>query len=133
MISANLYEGLPAEERKLWHSHVYEVKSGMLVLPNPHMPEAAWEPVEMKEVEKVITLYGKVYQLWQTDRGDELPLGEPQLMTSLTQDGQLDEKELEARDAKFGIDFRKKREARLVMTSPEIHCDADQAWKQGGM
>jgi hypothetical protein len=31
MIKPHLYEKLDAEERKLWHSHVYEVKSGMLV------------------------------------------------------------------------------------------------------
>ncbi|PHH64264.1 hypothetical protein CDD81_4748 [Ophiocordyceps australis] len=133
MITTNLYESLPAEERKLWHSHVYEVKSGMLIMPNPHVPEAAWQPAETSAMEQVVRLYGKVYHLWQTDRGDKLPLGEPQLMTSLTQDGQLDEKELETRDAKFGVDFRKKREARRGIATPEIHPDADQAWKTKGV
>jgi hypothetical protein len=33
MITPVLYETLSQEERRLWHSHVYEVKSGMLIMP----------------------------------------------------------------------------------------------------
>ena len=33
MISKRVYESLDPEERKLWHSHVFEVKSGMLIMP----------------------------------------------------------------------------------------------------
>ena len=43
MIKPHLYEGLDAEERALWHSHVFEVKSGMLIMPTPKgMPNSAW-------------------------------------------------------------------------------------------
>ena len=28
MISRRLYEGLPEDEKKYWHSHVYEVRGG---------------------------------------------------------------------------------------------------------
>lgn len=35
MISPRVYETLPKEERQLWHSHQYEIKSGMLVMPAP--------------------------------------------------------------------------------------------------
>lgn len=35
MISPRLFEALPSSERQNWHSHVYEVKSGMLVMPAP--------------------------------------------------------------------------------------------------
>jgi hypothetical protein len=34
IISRRLYEGLPPEEKPFWHSHVYEVTSGMLYCPN---------------------------------------------------------------------------------------------------
>ena len=52
MISPKLYETLDAEEQKLWHSHVFEVKSGMLIMPRPTgVPEAAWEVAENKEME----------------------------------------------------------------------------------
>ncbi len=76
MISSSLYETLDAEERKLWHSHVFEVKSGMLILPGPGgLARPAWEQAETKEMEEVISLYGKTYHFWQVDKGDKLPLG----------------------------------------------------------
>ncbi|KAL0061767.1 hypothetical protein AAF712_011370 [Marasmius tenuissimus] len=77
MITPKLYATLPQEERRYWHSHVFEVKSGMLIMPQPlPIPTSAWEAAETKEMEMVIELYGKVFHLWQTDRGDKLPLGE---------------------------------------------------------
>lgn len=135
MITPKLYEGLPAEERRLWHSHVYEVKSGMLTMPGPTAPglQQAWEAAETQEMRHVIGLYGKVYHLWQTDRGDALPLGEPKLMTSFTADGQLDfEKVVGDRDRRFGTDWRRKKELRKDIEAPGIYEDADVAWKTKG-
>ncbi|KAJ8073369.1 hypothetical protein PM082_011643 [Marasmius tenuissimus] len=132
MITPKLYATLPQEERRYWHSHVFEVKSGMLIMPQPlPIPTSAWEAAETKEMEMVIELYGKVFHLWQTDRGDKLPLGEPQLMTSFTGEGQFDfEKEVGKRDERFGTDYRRKREARKGLEEPKIHPDADQAWNK---
>lgn len=132
MIKPHLYEALEPEERRLWHSHVFEVKSGMLIMPAPAaVPNAAWEIAENKEMEEVVHLYGKVYHLWQTDRGDRLPLGEPQLMTSFTSAGQFDmEKVVGERDQRFGVDSRKKAEKRAYIEEPGIHPDADHAWTQ---
>lgn len=147
MITPKLYDTLPKEERKLWHSHVYEVKSGMLIMPNRAVPEPAWEIAENMEMDQVVHLYGKVYHLWQTDRGDTLPLGPPKLMTSFTADGQLDFKHVMDRDRRFGVDYKQKREARKDIPIPVIHegelsqsvacrtevancvIDVDQAWK----
>jgi len=135
MISPRLYETLPQEERKLWHSHVYEVKSGMLVMPQPSVlvPQAAWDKAETEVMKEVITLYGKVYHLWQVDRGDELPLGEPQLMTSVTAEGQVPglERLMDERDQRLrGCDWRRKREVRAGLEEPKIHEDADSTWKK---
>lgn len=131
MIKPHLYEKLDAEERKLWHSHVYEVKSGMLIMPVPRaVPDSVWEVAENKEMEEVVVLYGKVFHLWQTDRGDELPLGTPQLMTSFTREGQLDGERLRERDARFGVDSGRKKAVREYIPEPEIHPDADSAWKR---
>ena len=121
MITPKLYETLPQEERKYWHSHVFEVKSGMLVMPQGILPEAAWQAAENKEMEQVVELYGKVYHLWQIDRGDKLPMGEPQLMTSYTGDGQLDFEEVKKRDKKFGIDYEKTKEGRKDIKDPKLH------------
>ncbi|KAF3343942.1 hypothetical protein VdG2_08000 [Verticillium dahliae VDG2] len=110
MISPTLYETLEAEERKLWHSHVYEVKSGMLIMPQPTLPDAAWELAENKEMEEV-----------------------PELMTSFTAPGQFDfEKFVGDRDQRFQSDYKRKEKAREGIKSPKVHPDADQAWKTQG-
>lgn len=126
MITPKLYETLPQEERRYWHTHVFEVKSGMLIMPKPTgvMPQAVWERAERTEMEQVVTLYGKIYHLWQVDRGDKLPMGEPQLMTSFTEEGQFKdmEKVLDERDKRFpGADWRAKRESRKDIEVPEMH------------
>ncbi|KAM0158957.1 hypothetical protein ACHAPG_003896 [Botrytis cinerea] len=130
MITRRLYEKLDEEERKLWHSHDYEVKSGMLILPNPTVPDAVWTVAETEEMKEVIGLYGKTFHFWQTDRGDELPLGMPVLMGSFTRDDQVPWDKVKERDERFGVDTEKKREARKGIESVDIHEDADQVWKK---
>lgn len=133
MITPKLYATLDTDERRLWHSHVFEVKSGMLIMPQPSplVPQAAWEKAETAEMEDVIHLYGKVYHLWQVDQGHKLPLGEPQLMTSVAAEGQMPdfEKAVGERDKKFGTDWKRKKEIRAYIEEPEIHADADATWK----
>ena len=71
MIPKSKYLTLDAEEQKLWHSHEYEVKSGMLVLPNPqthrHSQKARdnWEKLETEAMKEVVGLYGKTWHFWQ--------------------------------------------------------------------
>jgi hypothetical protein len=135
MITPKLYNTLDAEEQKLWHSHVFEVKSGMLIMPKPTaIPEAAWEVAENKEMEEVIHLYGKIYHLWQTDRGDKLPLGPPQLMTSYTAADQMPnfEQRMKDRDERFGTSSERKKGVREYIKEPEIHENADATWAKGG-
>ena len=86
IVSAKIFESLPADEKKFWHSHNYEVKSGALTAPGA--PEAA----EKDLMKVLIGTYGKTWHTWQVDRGDKLPLGIPQLMMAFTKDGQLDPK-----------------------------------------
>ena len=132
MITPRLYEKLDADERKLWHSHVFEVKSGMLIMPTPTgVPDAVWEKAENAEMEEVIHLYGKVYNLWQVDRGDLLPLGEPQLMTSFIARDQFDfDRVVGERDRRFGVDAKKKAKGREYISEPVVHPDADARWKK---
>ena len=108
----------------------------MLIMPKAAaVPEAAWEIAENKDMEEVIHLYGKIYHLWQTDRGDKLPLGPPQLMTSYTAADQMPdfEKRLKDRDARFGTDSARKKQVREYIAQPEIHPNADATWAKGGM
>ncbi|MCJ1393556.1 hypothetical protein MMC18_006431 [Xylographa bjoerkii] len=134
MVTPRIFAALPADERRLWHSHVFEVKSGMLIMPQPTLvPRAAWERAETKEMEQVVGLYGKTYHLWQVDRGDVVPMGAPELMMSFTGEEQLKEKAhlLKDRDEKFKNDTGHKREIRKGIVEPEIEADADQVWKKG--
>ena len=124
MISAALYATLDATERRLWHSHAFEVKSGMLIMPGPSLlPTAVWETAETKEMEQVVGLYGKTYHFWQVDRGDKLPLGEAQLMMSFTDNEQFPHfaEVVGERDRRYGVDYVQKREKRTGIAEPEIH------------
>lgn len=38
IISERLFQQLPLEEKKLWHSHQYEIKSGTLIAPGLPAP-----------------------------------------------------------------------------------------------
>lgn len=105
----------------------------MLIMPQPSMavPTAAWEVAETKEMEDVVELYGKVFHLWQVDKGHKIPLGEPKLMTSFTKAEQMPdfEKIIGERDARFGSDWKRNQEIRAHIKEPQIHPDADATWK----
>ena len=98
IISEAQFNALPAAEKKLWHSHRYEVMSGQLVAPGVTAPE------EHALMQDLVNTYGKTWQLWQSDRGDELPLGLPQLMMGFTADGQVDPALVASRDHDLHID-----------------------------
>lgn len=130
MISPKVYETLDSEERKLWHSHAFEVKSGMLIMPSPistsgiPVPTALWEQAENVEMREVIGWYGKTFHFWQIDRGDKLPLGMPKLMGSFTEKESFPphfEQALEDRDKRYGTDCRHKAEIRKDIPVPELH------------
>ncbi|KAI4163439.1 MAG: hypothetical protein LQ342_002946 [Letrouitia transgressa] len=134
MISATLYKTLDSSERKLWHSHVFEVKSGMLIMPGPNgLPTGLWEEAETKEMEEVVGLYGKTFHFWQIDRGDKLPLGQPQLMMSYTDEEQCPgfTELVGERDSRFKISSEQKEKKRGYIGEPEVHQDADSMWKKG--
>jgi hypothetical protein len=92
IVSARLFEGLPEEEKRYWHSHQFEIKSGQLTAPG--IPQ----PVEHELMKKLVNTYGKTWHTWQYDRYPDLPLGVPQLMMGFTQPGQVHESLLKERE-----------------------------------
>ena len=124
IISERLFRDLPDEEKKLWHSHDYEVKSGTLVAPG--LPSVA----EKQLMEQVVSTYGKTWHTWHTDRDKELPYGIPALMMGFTADGQLDPALIKARDERFGIDTAASRRNRASIPTPRVDALAN-AWEQG--
>lgn len=134
MIPKARYEALDPEEQKYWHSHEFEVKSGMLVLPYPESHQHnkdKWDELETQAMEEVVNLYGKLYHFWQVDKGDELPLGPPTLMGSLTEFKQLDvDQAMKQRNQEQSIDQKKKRELREHIPLPGIPPNSDSWWKE---
>jgi hypothetical protein len=124
IVSRKVFETLPAEEKKLWHSHVYEVKSGTLVAPG--IPQAA----EHEFMEKMIGTYGKTWHTWHTDQQRSLPTGYPMLMMGFTEDGQLNPQLAAERDKRFGISSAEKKKNRADIPAPAIDPGAD-SWKKG--
>lgn len=120
IISERLFKTLPAEEKKLWHSHQYEVKSGSLIAPG--LPAAADKPL----MSRIVNTYGKTWHTWHTDRDKTLPLGIPALMMGFTGEGQLDPALLADRDRRLDVntqDIKRERqdlEARPVVKGTDV-------------
>ena len=125
IVSEKLFRGLPEAEKKLWHSHQYEVKSGALIAPG--IPQIA----EHELMEKLVSTYGKTWHTWHTDNAaNALPLGHPMLMMGFTADGQLRPELLAARDQRFEISTQEKRQNRADIAAPPVQPGAN-AWEKG--
>jgi hypothetical protein len=124
IVTARLFRTLPAEEKKLWHSHRFEVKSGQLVAPE--LGGAA----EKALMADLLGTYGKTWQTWQVDHGDKVPLGIPQLLMAFTADGQVDPALVAARDQEAGISTAAKKAARADLPAGPVEPGAD-AWQRG--
>ncbi|XP_047966170.1 oil body-associated protein 2C [Salvia hispanica] len=128
IVSDTIFESLPPDEQKLWHSHAYEIKSGLWV--NPRIPEMVVKP-ELKNLAKT---YGKFWCTWQTDRGDKLPMGPPTLMMSPqgVSMGLVNPDLVAARDTRYNISTAAMKSGRAELAEPEwINPQADY-WKQHG-
>lgn len=117
------FRALPEDEKRLWHSHHYEVKSGQLIAPG--IPELA----EHAYFEDLVTTYGKTFHNWQVDR-DDFPYGIPQLMMGFTADEQVDGAMLEARDRRLGVSSSRRRHDRADILTPELVPGANM-WESG--
>jgi hypothetical protein len=124
IISERLFKTLPAEEKKLWHSHHYEVKSGELIAPG--IPELA----EHELMEKLVSTYGKTIHTWHTDQDRTLPIGSPMIMMGFTKDGQINPALVSARDKRFKVSMAEKRKNRQDIPTPKTDLLAN-AWEKG--
>ncbi|XP_010518830.1 PREDICTED: oil body-associated protein 2A isoform X2 [Tarenaya hassleriana] len=128
MVSEKLFNTLPPEEQKLWHSHQYEVQTGLLV--TPRVPEL----VAMPELQNIAKTYGKFWCTWQIDRGDRLPLGPPALMMS-PQDvnmGRIKPELVKKRDDAYGISTESILTTRGSITGPEVKNPNADYWVEHG-
>lgn len=123
IVSEQRFRELPDEEKKLWHSHHYEVSSGVLVAPG--IPELA----ERSYFTDLISTYGKTFHTWQYDLHD-FPYGVPQLMMAFTGDGQARESLVQDRDFRLGVSTPDLRRRRAGIPTPELVPGAN-SWESG--
>ncbi|MFC0410585.1 OBAP family protein [Roseomonas elaeocarpi] len=124
IVSEKVFRSLPEDEKKLWHSHDYEVRSGELVAPG--LPDIA-EHALMKDL---VTTYGKTWHTWQIDRDPAFPMGIPQLMMGFTADGQITQGMLDDRDKRFDLSFMAQRKNREDIAAPQPVAGAN-TWQSG--
>jgi hypothetical protein len=123
IISGERFRALPDDEKRLWHSHHFEVKSGELIAPG--VPDRA----EHAYVEDLVSTYGKTFHTWQYDR-DDFPYGIPQLMMALTADDQINQDLVHARDRRLSVSYEHKRQNRADIPMPEVAPGAN-PWESG--
>ena len=123
IISARLFGGLPDEEKRYWHSHQFEVKSGQLTAPG--IPE----PVEHEIMKKLVNTYGKTWHTWQYDRHGDLPLGVPQLMMGFTQLGQAQESLVKEVEKEIDYTVEERMKDRQDIEAPAVLVGAN-GWEQ---
>lgn len=125
IISEALFNGLPADEKKYWHPHNYEILSGQLA--GPGLPDVA----EKALMKGKMNSYGKTWHFWNTDtpqrKGDPLPFGDPALAWSFNRDGEARPGLVESRDKAMKIDSAKTRSRRAELQQlahPQTGVDA---------
>ena len=124
IISERLFHQLPEEEKPLWHSHAYEIKSGQL-----RMPEFSREE-ETDLMRTLQTTYGKTWHTWDTALDRRAPLGIPKLMMAFTDDGQIHPALLAERDRLLNLSTREAQAHRGDFPEIQGASGAD-AWRNG--
>nr|ODN90123.1 hypothetical protein L203_02046 [Cryptococcus depauperatus CBS 7841] len=137
LIPEDKFMQLPEDEKKYWHSHKYEVDSGMLVMGTKSLvPNAVSDLAERPAMLELHRTYGKTTHTWFIDKYPDIPLGAPQIMMAYTDDSQVDKALLQKRDDEMGIDTAAKRKVRHGYLKKEDlerppADGADQLWVKG--
>ncbi|KAH9856952.1 DUF1264-domain-containing protein [Lenzites betulinus] len=134
IVTEKVFTSLPQEEKKYWHSHKYEVESGLLQIATKSLvPALATDVAEQPAMLELQKTYGKTIHTWAIDTSPELPLGPPQLMMAYTADGQgPPEALIKARDAQWGQDTTVKRQTRTGYLPPYQKADGADEWEKTG-
>ena len=76
LVSADVFNKMPADEKGYWHDHKYEVDAGLL----KSLTQTGEE--EKATLAKVRTLYGKIFHTWSS--GKTYPQGPARLFWAVT-------------------------------------------------
>ncbi|KNF04146.1 hypothetical protein PSTG_02849 [Puccinia striiformis f. sp. tritici PST-78] len=135
LISEDKFNSLPTEEKQYWHSHKYEVESGVLI--QMHASGIEGRVPENKEREMMTGIrktFGKVIHTWNVDQNPDLPLGAPSLMMSYTNPEMVDWELVKKRDQEYDVNTIERSKVRSTYLDLEYpkNEEADQWMKSGG-
>ncbi|KIK61730.1 hypothetical protein GYMLUDRAFT_243410 [Collybiopsis luxurians FD-317 M1] len=128
IISEKVFKTLDDEEKKLWHSHKYEIESGILtMIAKQGIPGGIDSALEMPALKDLHTTYGKTWHFWQIDKGHTLPLGLPNLMKSFNGPDDVKPEWIKEHEDRVGIKVQDKAEyrAKHLNTSYQVLEGAD--------
>ncbi|KZT29766.1 DUF1264-domain-containing protein [Neolentinus lepideus HHB14362 ss-1] len=133
VVSEKIFSSLPPEEKKYWHSHKYEVESGLLqIQAKGAVPGVVTDVAEQPAMLELQKTYGKTIHTWAIDETPELPLGPPNLMMAYTADGQIPPELVKQRDQKWGMDTEAKRQLRAGYLPEYQPLDGADDWQSTG-
>ncbi|KAJ3562706.1 hypothetical protein NP233_g9407 [Leucocoprinus birnbaumii] len=123
----------PVGEKKYWHSHKYEIESGLLQLQAKGViPGAVVNIAEQPAMLELHKTYGKTIHTWAVDISPDLPLGPPSLMASYTSDEQVPVTMVAERDSRLGVSTEAQKKHRQgYLPVFEKHREADE-WEKSG-
>lgn len=112
IISENLFNSLPPEEKQFWHPHNYEILSGQLITPN--LPPSS----EKEFMTKKMNSYGKTWHVWNTGHygmkdGQSLPMGKPELAWSFNRDGEANAAMIEKAERQYRFKVKDRHGKRM--------------------
>ncbi|KAJ9105560.1 hypothetical protein QFC19_003542 [Naganishia cerealis] len=139
VVPEETFQALDDEEKRYWHSHKFEVESGMLQVGMKSLvPGFVNDAAEIPAMTELHTTYGKTIHTWYAravsfihlhvmpeptylsyDIHPDFPLGPPQLMMAYTADEHVDQGLLAQRDAIAGTNTAAKREYRKTYLPAE--------------
>ncbi|KAJ3878318.1 hypothetical protein F5051DRAFT_452382 [Lentinula edodes] len=128
IITEKVFETLDDEEKRLWHSHKYEIESGILTMvAKQGIPGGVDNMLEIPALKDLHTTYGKTWHLWQIDQGHSLPLGLPSLMKSFNGPSDVTPQLIREHEERTGTNVRDKAEhrAKHLDTSYKVMEGAD--------
>ncbi|KAG0140487.1 hypothetical protein CROQUDRAFT_665106 [Cronartium quercuum f. sp. fusiforme G11] len=113
LISEKKFNALPTEEKAYWHSHKYEVESGVLIQMHATGREGVVaEPDEREMMMAIHQTFGKVIHTWNVDQNPELPLGPPSLMMSYTKPEMVNWDQVKERDLEQDVNTAERSKIR---------------------
>jgi len=132
IITEDAFLKLPKEEHKYWHSHKYEVESGLLQMTlKSGVPGKVSDYAEQPAMLALQKTYGKTIHTWQVDIHPDFPLGPPTLMMAYTGNKQLEGDAVLEKELKCGMPKEKRALREQYLPKYEKVAEADE-WEKTG-